>query len=67
MINTLKKEVKLVNMFYFVLDSGNPKWDASTQLQLKVFHDTFGDGLWKNLSVVYTRWGGDAKAVSIRE
>lgn len=59
MINLIKKEVKDVNVFAFVINADDIRWSSTTTNLVKIFEDNFGVGFWHHFAIVYTRWGFD--------
>ena len=56
-----------VNRFLVVLNSQQPRLDKQLQDMFKAFKVVFGDEVYKNFAVIYTRWAYDDKAIKERQ
>ena len=54
MINVIKKEVCTLNVFAFVVNGNDVRWDQNTTNLVKIFEDNFGVEFWKHFAIVYT-------------
>ena len=50
------EEVSGVNLFLFVVNGTEIRWDSNTTSLVKIFEDNFGVNFWKNFAIVYSMW-----------
>ena len=61
------KSLGTVNRFILVLNSAEPRLDIKIQKMIGLFVEMTGTSMLKHLSVVFTRWSYDSKAIKTRE
>ena len=53
------KDINYVNLFLFVVNGQEPRFDKGTRLLIQIFANAFTYDFWRHMCVVYTRWSND--------
>ena len=67
LVTTLKNNVDFINTFIIAVNGQNPRLDGALLAMIRILHAMFGDELWKQTVVIFTRLPMNKFFVQMRE
>ena len=67
LVTTLKNNVDFINTFVIAVNGQNPRLDGALLAMIRILHAMFGDELWKQTVVIFTRLPMNKFFVQMRE